>query len=76
MARSTTPVFSHVEQVLVPTLQPGDVVVLDNRAVHRQPEVRAAIAAVGASLLFAALQSRLQSYRTGACETESVSPRH
>ena len=39
--------LAYVEQVLVPTLHPGDVVVLDNLAVHRQPEVRAAIAAVG-----------------------------
>ena len=34
---------AYVEQVLVPTLRPGDVVVLDNLAVHKQPEVRAAI---------------------------------
>ena len=40
---------AYVEQVLAPTLRPGDVVVLDNLAVHKQPEVRAAIEAVGAS---------------------------
>ena len=28
---------AYVEQVLVPTLRPGDVVVLDNLAVHKQP---------------------------------------
>lgn len=44
--------LAYVEQVLVPTLQPGDVVVLDNLAVHKQPEVRAAIAQAGASLRF------------------------
>ena len=43
---------AYVEQVLVPTLQPGDVVVLDNPAVHRQPEVRTAIEAVGAHIRF------------------------
>jgi len=43
---------AYVEQVLVPTLQPGDVVVLDNLAVHRQPDVRTAIEAVGAQLRF------------------------
>jgi transposase len=43
---------AYVEQVLVPTLRPGDVVVLDNLAVHKQPEVRAAIAAAGATLRF------------------------
>jgi len=43
---------AYVEQVLVPTLRPGDVVVLDNLAVHKQPEVRTAIEAVGAHLRF------------------------
>jgi transposase len=44
--------LAYIEQVLVPTLRPGDVVVLDNLAVHRQPDVRAAIAGVGARLRF------------------------
>ncbi len=43
---------AYVEQVLVPTLRPGDVVVLDNLAVHKQPEVRTAIEAAGARLRF------------------------
>ena len=43
---------AYVEQVLVPTLRPGDVVVLDNLAVHKQPEIRAAIEGVGAHLRF------------------------
>jgi transposase len=43
---------AYVEQILVPTLQPGDVVVLDNLAAHKQPEVRAAIEAAGARLRF------------------------
>jgi transposase len=43
---------AYVEQVLVPTLRPGDVVVLDNLAVHKQPAVHAAIEAVGAHLRF------------------------
>ena len=38
---------AYVEQVLVPTLRPGDVVVLDNLAAHKQPEVRAAIEQAG-----------------------------
>ena len=49
----TFPTFlAYIEQVRVPTLRPGDVVVLDNLAVHKQPEVRAALAAVGAHLRF------------------------
>ena len=44
--------LAYVEQVLVPTLRPGDVVVLDNLAVHKQPEVRTAIEQVGALVRF------------------------
>ena len=43
---------AYVEQVLVPTLRPGDVVVLDNLVLHKQPEVRTAIEAVGAQIRF------------------------
>jgi transposase len=43
---------AYVEQVLAPTLRRGDVVVLDNLAVHKQPEVRAAIDATGAQIRF------------------------
>jgi len=43
---------AYVEQVLAPTLQPGDVVVLDNLAVHKHPAILAAIQAVGADLRF------------------------
>ena len=43
---------AYVEQVLVPLLRPGDVVVLDNLAVHKQLEVRAAIEQAGAQLRF------------------------
>jgi len=44
--------LAYVEQVLVPTLRPGDVVVLDNLAVHKQPEIRTAIEGAGAHLRF------------------------
>ena len=43
---------AYVEQILVPTLRPGDVVVLDNLAAHKQPEVRVAIEQAGALLRF------------------------
>ena len=48
----TATFLAYVEQILVPTLRPGDVVVLDNLAVHKQPEVRTAIEGVGAHLRF------------------------
>jgi transposase len=44
--------LAYVEQILVPSLRPGDVVVLDNLAVHKQPEVRAAIEQQGALIRF------------------------
>jgi transposase len=44
----TETVHAYVEQVLVPTLRRGDVVVLDNLAVHKHSTIRAAIAAAGA----------------------------
>jgi transposase len=43
---------AYVEQVLVPTLRPGDVVVLDNLAVHKDPVAHAAIDAAGAQVRF------------------------
>lgn len=41
-----------VEQFLVPTLAPGDIVILDNLGSHKGQAVRRAIRAVGAKLLF------------------------
>ena len=43
---------AYVEQVLVPTLRPGDTVILDNLSAHKGPAVRQAIEATGATLLF------------------------
>jgi hypothetical protein len=42
----------YVEQVLVPTLRSGDIVVMENRSSHKKPVVRQAIDATGATLLF------------------------
>lgn len=41
-----------VEQVLVPELRPGQVVVLDNLPAHKYPEIAQAVLAVGCRLLF------------------------
>ena len=43
---------AYVEQFLVPTLTPGDVVIADNLGSHKAKAVRAAIRAAGAHLLF------------------------
>jgi transposase len=42
----------YVEQVLVPTLQPGDIVIMDNLGSHKGKAVRKAIRSAGAKLLF------------------------
>ena len=44
--------LSYVEQVLAPTLTPGDVVILDNLPAHKGSAVREAVEAAGARLLF------------------------
>lgn len=43
---------AYVEQVLVPTLSPGDIVVLDNLGSHKGKAVRDAIEKAGAELRF------------------------
>jgi transposase len=43
---------AYVETFLVPTLKPGDVVIMDNLGSHRGKAVRKAIRAAGARLLF------------------------
>ena len=43
---------TYVERVLVPTLRPGDVVVMDNLGSHKTQAVRQAIRSAGAHLLF------------------------
>lgn len=42
----------YVEQFLVPTLKPGDIVIMDNLSSHKRPAIRQAIRSVGARLLF------------------------
>lgn len=44
--------LAYVEQVLVPTLSPGDIVVMDNLPAHKPTSVREAIEAAGAELHF------------------------
>ena len=43
---------AYVNQVLVPELAPGDIVVMDNLGSHKGPAVRDAIEAAGATLLY------------------------
>lgn len=43
---------AYVDQVLVPTLSPGDIVIMDNLGSHKGADVRKAIEARGATLLY------------------------
>jgi transposase len=43
---------AYVRQQLVPTLRPGDVVIMDNLSSHKRVGVRQAIEAAGATLCF------------------------
>ena len=42
----------YVEQILVPSLKPGDIVIMDNLGSHKSDAVRQAIRAAGARLFF------------------------
>ncbi len=44
--------LAYVEQMLVPTLKPGDIVIIDNLGSHKGKTVRHAIRAAGAKLFF------------------------
>jgi transposase len=43
---------TYVEKVLVPTLRPGELVIMDNLASHKKKAVRQAIRSAGAKLFF------------------------
>ena len=63
---------TYVDQVLAPTLKPGDVVILDNLGSHKGKAVRRAIRASGARLLFLPPYSPdLNPHRTGLRQTET-----
>jgi hypothetical protein len=47
-----TAFLAYVQQVLVPELKPGDIVIMDNLSAHKGCQVRDAIEAAGARLLY------------------------
>ncbi len=70
-AMNGTIFIEYLRQCLVPTLRPGDIVIIDNLSAHKRDEVRQIIEAAGAELrLPAALQPRSQSDRTGLREAQ------
>ena len=65
--------LAYVEQLLVPALEPGDIVVMDNLPAHRSAAVRDAIRQAGAELRFqppySAARSAARSCPTDAART-------
>ena len=50
---TNTEVFrAYIEKVLIPTLRPGDIVVMDNLSAHKNKETLALLEAVGTEALF------------------------
>ena len=52
--------LAHVEQFPVPTLKPGDIVILDNPGSHKGKNVRRAIRAAGAKLFLLPISDRVR----------------
>jgi transposase len=51
-AADTAAFVTYIEQVLCPTLRPGDIVVMDNLSVHKSPEVERLVRSVGGEVRF------------------------
>jgi hypothetical protein len=65
--------LAYVEQVLVPTLTNGDIVIMDNLGSHKVAGVRKAIEATGARLLYLPpYRSRPEPDRAGLRQTQSA----
>ena len=66
--------LAYVEQQLIRTLKPGDIVVMDNLGSHKSKAVRDAIktARRRQALVLAALQPRPQSHRTGIRQDQAL----
>jgi len=64
--------LAYVRQFLLPTLKPGDVVVMDNLGSHKGKAIRQALRSAGAKLLFLPpLLARPQSHRTGLRQAQT-----
>ncbi len=64
---------AYVEYVLLPTLHPGDIVILDNLGSHKSKAVRQLIRSVGARIFFFEILARPEPNRTGFCEAQAPS---
>ena len=62
---------TYVEKVLLPTLRPGDIVVLDNLGSHRGKAGRQLIRSAGAKLFFLPKYSPDLNPTTGFCQAQA-----
>ena len=64
---------TYVEKVLVPTLHPGDIVIMDNLGSHKAKAVRQLIRAAGAKLFFLPKYSpRLEPHQAGLRQRQGL----
>lgn len=49
---NTVTFLQYINQMLIPTLKPGDLVICDNLSSHKSPEVRKALQSVGADIKY------------------------
>lgn len=49
---NTATFLQYINQMLIPTLKPGDLVICDNLSSHKSPEVRKALQSVGADIQY------------------------
>ena len=76
-ATDTAIFHAYVQNVLAPTLRPGDIVVMDNLRVHKTPIVVQAIEATGATVRFPpAVQPRPQPNRENVVKGKGVPPQN
>jgi len=61
----------YVEQCLVPTLSPGDVVIMDNLSSHKRPDPKSDPRRRSQALVPAAVQPRSQSDRAGLRQAQT-----
>jgi DDE superfamily endonuclease len=62
---------TYVEKVLVPTLQRGQIVCMDNLACHKAKAIRQAIRAAGKAVLIAQIFTGPEPHRAGLCQAQT-----
>ena len=64
--------LAYVEQILVPTLKPRDIVIMDNLGSHKGSHTRKAIRQLRAPPVPATLFAGPQSHRAGVCQAQDA----